>query len=448
MTAFVPANDRFPLSPRRPVPDHPPVRRTLMAGVALAVIGFGGFGAWASLAPLSSAAVAAGVIVTDTNRKLVQHLDGGIVSEILVRDGGRVEAGQVLMRLDDLETRSAVTLLEDQRRAYAAQEARLLAERDGRDRLVFPEDLERLRGNPQMAEILTGQERIFESYQASLKGRIDVTRQRVAQYEAQIKAFEAQVVSSHQQRVLIREEMVGVQELYEKGLERKPRLLALKRQAADLDGEEGEFSNRMAQAREAIAEAEMEILALRADRQSEVTNDLREVQMHLAEVREKLAAAQVRQGRRDLLAPEAGTVLNLRYFAPGSVVPPGGPVLDLVPRDDRLVIEAKVRPTDIDVVHVGLPAKVVLSAFKMRTTPQLSGEVVRVSADALKDERTGELYYSARIVADPDQLKDLSDIHLQPGMPAETLIVTGERTMLQYLLQPIRDTFRTAFREE
>jgi HlyD family secretion protein len=205
MTAFVPANDRFPLSPRRPVPDHPPVRRTLMAGVALAVIGFGGFGAWASLAPLSSAAVAAGVIVTDTNRKVVQHLDGGIVSEILVRDGGRVEAGQVLMRLDDLETRSAVTLLEDQRRAYAAQEARLLAERDGRDRLVFPEDLERLRGNPQMAEILTGQERIFESYQASLKGRIDVTRQRVAQYEAQIKAFEAQVVSSHQQRVLIRE---------------------------------------------------------------------------------------------------------------------------------------------------------------------------------------------------------------------------------------------------
>jgi HlyD family type I secretion membrane fusion protein len=275
-----------------------------------------------------------------------------------------------------------------------------------------------------------------------------VTRQRVAQYEAQIKAFEAQVVSSHQQRVLIREEMVGVQELYEKGLERKPRLLALKRQAANLDGEEGEFSNRMAQAREAIAEAEMEILALRADRQSEVTNDLREVQMHLAEVREKLAAAQVRQGRRDLLAPEAGTVLNLRYFAPGSVVPPGGPVLDLVPRDDRLVIETKVRPTDIDVVHVGLLAKVVLSAFKMRTTPQLSGEVVRVSADALKDERTGELYYSARIVADPDQLEDLPDIHLQPGMPAETLIVTGERTMLQYLLQPIRDTFRTAFREE
>ena len=204
----------------------------------------------------------------------------------------------------------------------------------------------------------------------------------------------------------------------------------------------------MAQAREAIAEAEMEILALRAERQSEVTAELREVQMRLAEIREKLAAARIRQGRRDLVAPEAGTVLNTRYFAAGSVVPPGGPVLDLVPRDDRLVVEARVRPSDIDVVHAGLPAKVVLSAFKMRTTPQIEAEVIRVSADAFKDERTGELYYTARVAANPEQLEKLSDIHLQPGMPAETLIVTGERTMLQYLLQPVRDTFRTAFREE
>jgi HlyD family type I secretion membrane fusion protein len=419
-----------------------------MAGVALAVIGFGGFGAWASLAPLASAAVANGIIVTDTNRKVVQHLDGGIVAEILVRDGAAVEAGQVLMRFDDLETRSAVTLLEDQRRAYAAQEARLLAERDEKDRLVFPQDLEALRGHPQVAEILAGQERIFESQRASLKGRAEVTRQRIAQYEAQIRSFEAQLDAGSRQLVLIGQELVGVQELFDKGLERKPRLLSLKRAAAELDGEQGEFSNRMAQAREAIAEAEMEILSMRADRHTEVTAELREVQMRLAEIREKLAAAQIRLGRRDLVAPEAGTVLNLRFFAPGSVVQPGGPVLDLVPRDDRLVVEARVRPVDIDVVHVGLPAKVVLSAFKMRTTPQISAEVVGVSADALKDERTGELYYTARVVADPDQLRDLADIHLQPGMPAETLIVTGERTMLQYLLQPIRDTFRTAFREE
>jgi HlyD family type I secretion membrane fusion protein len=204
----------------------------------------------------------------------------------------------------------------------------------------------------------------------------------------------------------------------------------------------------MAQAKEAIAEAEMEILSVAADHQSEVAAELREVQTQLAEVTEKLAAAQIRQGRRDVVAPEAGTVLNLRYFAPGAVVPPGGPILDLVPRDDSLVVEARVHPGDIDVVHVGLSAKIVFSAFKSRTTPQIDGKVTRVTADALKDERTGEFYYLARIAADPAELEKLSDLHLQAGMPAETLIITGERTMLEYLTQPIRDSFRTAFREQ
>ena len=251
-----------------------------------------------------------------------------------------------------------------------------------------------------MDEILTGQERIFESRRASLEGRITVTRQRIAQYDAQIGALNAQLASGRGQLALIREELVGVQELADKGLERKPRLLALKRQAVDLEGEQGEYTNHIAQAREAIAEAELEIIRMEADDQREVATELREVQMRLAEVKEKLAAAQIRQGRRDVAAPEAGTVLHMRYFSTGAVVPPGGPILDLVPRDDRLVIEARVRPTDIDVVHAGLPARVIFSAFKMRTTPQLEGEVSRVSADAMTDERTGESYYPARVTVD------------------------------------------------
>jgi HlyD family type I secretion membrane fusion protein len=431
-----------------PIPECPPVGRTLLAGAVLALAGFGGFGTWAALAPLSSAAIAPGVVVADTNRKTVQHLDGGVIAEILVRDSDHVEAGQVLMRLDDLETRSVVTLLEGQRRAHAAQEARLLAERDGASTLVFPPDLANLSRDPAMAEILSGQRRIFESRRTSLEGRIIVTRQRIAQYDAQIRAIQAQLTSGQSQLDLIREELVGVQELADKGLERKPRLLALKRQAAGIEGQQGDFANRIAQAREAIAQAELEIVGMQADRQSEVAAELRDVQTKLAEVREKLAAAQIRQGRRDVVAPEAGTVLNLRYFAPGAVVPSGGPILDLVPRNDRLVVEARVRPTDIDVVHAGLPAKLVFSAFKMRTTPQLEGTVLRVSADALTDQRTGQTYYTARVVADADQFGKLNGIELQPGMPAETLIVTGERTMLQYLMQPITDTFRSAFTEE
>jgi HlyD family type I secretion membrane fusion protein len=435
-------------SPSPTVTDDPPVGRSLLAGFVLTVVGFGGFCAWAALAPLSSAAMAPGTVTADTNRKTVQHLDGGVVGEILVRDGDHVEAGQVLMRLDDLETRSTVTLLEGQRRAYAAQEARLLAEQRRADQLVFPASLANLRGDPDMAEILTGQERIFDSRRASLHGRITVTHQRIAQYEAQIGALEAQLASGRGQLELIREELVGVQELADKGLERKPRLLALKRQAVDLEGEQGEYANRIAQAREAIAESELEIIQMEADDQREVASDLRDVQMRMAEVKEKLSAAQVRQGRREVTAPEAGTVVHLRYFSTGAVVSPGGPILDLVPRDDRLVIEARVRPTDIDVVHVGLPARVIFNAFKMRTTPQLEGTVALVSADAMTDERTGVPYYTARIVVDAKELDKLGKRQLQPGMPAETMIVTGERTMLEYLLQPINDTFRTAFREE
>lgn len=430
------------------VPPRPPVTRAIVAGVAATLVGIVGFGAWAALTPLASAALAPGTVTVDTSRKTVQHLDGGIVAEILVREGDRVEAGQPLMRLDDLETRSMVALLEAQLWALLAQEARLEAERDGRPAIVAPKPLAERRGAPAVAGILAGQERIFASRLASLDGRAQVTRQRIAQFEAQIAALHAQIDAGKRQMALIREEAEAVEEMVRKGLERKPRLLALLRQKVELEGRRDELAGRIAEAREGIAQAELEILGLRADRQSEVTAELRDVQNRRAEAEEKLAAAQVRQGRRDVLAPEAGTVMNLRYFAPGAVVPAGRDILDLVPRDDRLVIDARVNPTDIDVVRPGLPAKVVLTAFKSRTTPQIDAQVVRVSADALTDERSGLPYYLTRIVVDAAQLGALDGVRLQPGMPAETLILTGERTMLRYLMQPFEDSVRGAFRED
>ncbi|MBK1842958.1 HlyD family type I secretion periplasmic adaptor subunit [Azospirillum sp. YIM B02556] len=433
-------------------PPHPPVGRFIAAGLALTLAGFGGFGTWAALVPLASAAVAPGTVTADSNRKTVQHLDGGIVAEILVRDGDRVVAGQPLIRLDDLESRSTVTVLEGQLWALLAQEARLIAERDEVATMTLPKALAAKAAAPasagSVAEIVGGQQRIFLSRRASLDGRAVITRQRIAQLEAQIAGLEAQRRAGGRQLVLIQEEAAAVAEMVAKGLERKPRLLALMRQTAELDGMQGDLANRIAQAREAIAEADLEILGLRADRQSEVATELRDVQVRRAEAEEKLAAASIRQGRRDVLAPEAGTVMNLRTFAPGAVVAPGEAILDLVPLDDRLVIDARVSPNDIDVVHAGLPAKVVLSAFKSRTTPQLDGAVLRVSADAVIDDRTGQPYYQARVAVDATQLAALKDVHLLPGMPAETLIVTGERTLLRYLTQPIDDSFRKAFREE
>lgn len=429
-------------------PDRPPVRRILLAGTAIVLIGLGGFTAWASTAPLSSAAIAPGVVKVDTNRKTVQHLEGGIIAEILVREGQAVEAGQVLLRLDDLESRALFQMLDDQHAALRAQEARLLAERDEQKELAFPPELEARRAEPKIAEILDGQRRIFESRKAILDGQTSVIDQRVAQLKAQIAALEAQLASGREQLSFIQEEMTGVRDLVKRGLEKKPRLLALQRNAAYIAGQQGEYQGRIAQAREAIAQADLESLNLRKARIQEVSMELREVQTKRAETAERLSTASATLHRREVVARQAGVVLNLRYHTTGGVVAPGSAILDIVPQNDRLTVEAQVRPTDIDMVHEGLAAKVVLSAFKQRTTPQLDATVTSVSADALTDERTGQLYYLARVSVNEAELSRLNGVILQPGMPAEVMIQSEERTLLDYLIQPITDSFRSAFREQ
>ncbi|WP_148294216.1 HlyD family type I secretion periplasmic adaptor subunit [Azospirillum sp. B506] len=249
-------------------------------------------------------------------------------------------------------------------------------------------------------------------------------------------------------RDLIPREEQAVAEMVAKGYERQSRLLALMRQSAGLEGTIGEHANRIAQAREAIAQAEQEILAAKADFHSSVATDLRDTQARRSECMEKVTAARMRLARRDLLAPESGIVLNLRAIVPGTVVTAGAPILDLVPADDRMVVDVRVNPTDIDVVHAGLPARLALTAYKGRTTAQLDGTVIRVSADALTDARTGQPFYSARIGVDLAGGPLPDGVRLLPGMPVEAMIVTGERTLLRYLIQPIADSFHRAFREE
>lgn len=431
-----------------PLPPAPPTGRVVAAGLALLLGGFGGFGTWAALAPLSSAAIAPGVVAADSNRKTVQHLDGGIVAEALVTEGDRVAAGQPLLRFDDLDSRLAVTVLEEQLWSLLAQEARLEAERDGLEVPALPTALAPVVAEPKVAAILAAQARILTTRRAGLDGREAVAQRRIAQLEAQIAALEAQRAAAFRQRELIAREEQAVAEMVSKGYERQSRLLALMRQSAGLEGTVGEHANRIAQAREAIAQAEQEILAAQADFRSSVATDLRDTQARRSECMEKLTAARMRLARRDLLAPDSGVVLNLRAIVPGTVVAAGAPILDLVPADDRMVVDVRVSPTDIDVVHAGLPAKLVLTAYKGRTTAQLDGVVIRVSADALTDTRTGQPFYSARIGVDTDGGPLPDGVRLLPGMPVEAMIVTGERTLLRYLVQPIADSFRRAFREE
>jgi HlyD family type I secretion membrane fusion protein len=302
--------------------------------------------------------------------------------------------------------------------------------------------------NGKVAEIIRGQERIFVSGREALQGEVDVLHQRIAQINAQIDAFDAQVAAGVDQLALIDEEVTSVKVLVDKGLERKPRLLSLERNAAYLAGQQGEYAGRIAQSKETIAGARMEILNARRTRVEKAALELREVETQLAQVEERLAEADVKLGRRDVLAPQAGTVLALRYHTLGGVVPPGNEILDIVPTDERLLIEARLSPTDIDVVHDGLTAKLVLSAFKSRTTPHINGRVVQVSADVQQDERTGEPYYLARVEVDTQQLAGLDGIKLTPGMPVETIIHTGDHTFWTYLVQPLTDSFRRAFREQ
>lgn len=426
--------------------EGPPVRRPIVAGLAAVALGLGGFGSWAALAPLSSAAVAPGVIQVESSRKAVQHRDGGIIAELLVREGDRVAAGQLLLRLDDVESRAEFDVLEQQYHASLAQEARLIAERDQTD-LRWPAILERHAARVEVAKILAGQEHILRSRRETLAGQVDIMNRRIGQFEAQISALDAQLSAGARQRELIREELANVGALVARGLERKPRLLALEREAARLDGAQGDYRGRIAQMREAIAEAELQIIELRAARQEEVAAELQDVEGRRTEIEEKLTAAEAQLVRHEVLAPEAGTVLNLRYFAPGGVIPAGGTILDIVPQEDRLVIDAQVQPADIDEVTGGMPAQVVLAGLKGQTTPYLDGWVVRVSPDALTDERTGVSYFVARVEVNRAQLNRLADVEMSPGMPAEVLIVNRERTALDYLLQPLRDSFRRAWRE-
>ncbi|HET6522589.1 MAG TPA: HlyD family type I secretion periplasmic adaptor subunit [Geminicoccaceae bacterium] len=438
----------LPRPPAAAAPPRPPVGRFVAAGMVVILLFFGAFGAWAALAPLSSAALAPGTVRAEGNRRTVQHLEGGLIQDLPVREGDRVKRGQVLVRLDRT---AAVTRFEGFRHQYdllKASEARLLAERDRAPRVRFPVELVDQRSDPRVGSLLVGQEQIFLTRRQSYDGQKGILEQRTRQLRAQIEGLEAQGRSADRQLELIRAEERSVAELVKKNLERQARLLELQRRAAALEGARAETDAGVAQALQAIGETELRILALDDEQAERVAGELERIQAELARIEEELTAAADVLRRRDLEAPIAGTVVNLRFFTRGGVIQPGTPVLDIVPAEDRLLVEAQVSPMDIDIVRPGLVAEVQLSAYKQRRTPVLEAEVLQVSADRFTDERSGAAYYKALVAIDPLELAKLEEVELYPGMPIEVMIRTGERTFLEYLLTPIRDSFRRAFVEQ
>ena len=413
-------------------------------GLIVMVGFFGGFMAWATLAPLSEAAIAPGVIKVEGTRRTLAHLEGGIVQEILVRDGTRVEAGQVVMRLDDVQSGATLDGLRAQRFALMAQTARLAAEAARAAQVTFPPDLANST-NSRAIEALTGQIALFDARRTSLLSQTAVMETRENQQLAVISGVQGQMIATRRQLELIRQEEVMRRGLVQQGLARLPELLALQRGLHGLEGQIVDLQGQMDRGQASIAEARTTIRQMTDQRMQEVSTDERDVAARLADVEERIRAAADVSTRREVLAPEAGTVVNLRAFTIGAAIRPGDPMMDLVPLQDRLVAEVNVQPNDIDVVYPGLVAEIRLPAFKQRLVPYLSGQVTFVAADVTTDPQTRQTYYRAYITIDQGQLARLPSVFLVPGMPVEGHVQTGQRSFWRYMTQPVRDSMARAF---
>ncbi len=428
-------------------PARPATRAPMALGIAAILVFFGAFVAWSMMAPLSEAAIAPGVIKVEGQRRTIQHLEGGILREIMVRDGDRVRAGQVLARLDDIQAGATLETLRSQRWSLLAQAVRLDAEQARATQVTFPDELLAER-HARAQDAVAGQRAVFESRAASIASQTQVQQARIDQQNAVISSARGQLRAQEQQLALIRREEDMTAGLVRQGLQRLPTLLALQRQAAALEGQGVDLAGQITRAEAAIQEAESTIRQIVDARLQEVAAELRDVRTRLAEAEERLRAAEDISLRREILAPEEGTILNLRLFTVGAVLRAGDPLMDLVPVRDRLIAEVNVQPYDIDVVVPGLQAEVRLPAFRQRLVPYLHGQVIFVASDVTTDERTRQNFYRAHILIDADQLERLQNVQLVPGMPVEAMVQIGRRSFLRYITQPIIDSFTRAFREQ
>src|SRR3954451_9978539 len=437
-----------------PFPSHPLLdaaaprtRGPLIFGLLVFVVFVVGFAVWAGWAPLAEASVAQGTIKVEGTRRTIQHLEGGLVREILARDGAKVQAGDIILRLDPAQSDSIPEAQRAQRWALLAQDSRLAAEISLATQITFPEDL-RTSTDPRAMEAVTGQRALFEARQANLNSQVQVLQARVDQQMGFISGAKGQLNATRQQMIFTKQEEQMRRGLVSQGLGRLPELLALQRATASLEGTIDDLNGQIARANASIDEARKQIQTTLDQRLAEAATDRREVRGKLSDVEEKLRSAVDVSSRRDIVAPEDGTLVNQKVFTVGAVLKPGDPVFDLIPTQDRLVAEVNVQPMDIDVVYPGLRAEVRLPAFKQRLGPFLHRHVARDSADVTNNEQSRQQYFRAYVLIDPDQLAHLPNVFLTPGMPVEAHIQIGERTFWRYITQPLRDSFTRAFREQ
>jgi epimerase transport system membrane fusion protein len=426
------------------VTDDRPIRH-IGNMVIIATIGI--FGVWSYFAPLDSSALAPGFVAVKSHRKTVQHLDGGIVRELLVKEGSVVKEGDVMIRLDDTAIKAEQDILRSQQITLSAQVARLTAERDRKERVEFPESLED-DSDPRTVEAKLAETRIFQARKLSHEGEVSMLKQRSSQLSTRVGGLQGQRAAKQALSESYKDELKDLRELLAEGFTGKQRVRDIDRNLTLATGEMAALTAEIASDQIQIAEAQLQILQSEKQFQEGIAGKLGESQAQFYDVSQRLIATREKMARTEIRAPSGGRVLGLTVHNPGTVISPGRPILDVVPQKEELVVTAQVSTMDIDRVHEGLKAEVRFSAFKQALAPKVEGKVAVLSADRLSDERTGMSYYQAQIELTPESYQKLGEIELLPGMPAEVLINTGERTVLEYLLQPITNAVSRAFIED
>jgi HlyD family type I secretion membrane fusion protein len=423
-------------------------RRLTLYGFSFVSLFFGGFAAWSALAPIESAIVANGQIIVEGNRKTVQHEAGGVIVDIRRRDGDKVEAGDILVRLDDVLASTNYEILLSRFRELKAMEARLHAERDGLDSISFPPEIADFADEPRVAKLMAGQSKIFMTRRETLSNQSGILQQQIERYREEISGLESAIGSQEEQVEILQGEITDLAGLLAQGLTPKARLNTLTRARAELQGLRAENLAGIARAAQAIEGANLQMVDLQSQRQDQIANQLREVEAQLGSIEEQMNAAKHTLDQTVVRAPQAGIVVGSRVHTIGGVVAAGAEMMQIVPIEGRLVVEAQIRPEDIEHVKTGLPAQVRLLGFNRRVTPLVDGTLTYVSADALTDPDTREAFYLTRIEVDLSATPQTELIELQPGMPAQVMVITGTRTLVDYIASPIMDGISNSMREQ
>lgn len=424
------------------------IQRYIIAGSAVTLLLTCGVGGWAATTEISGALIAPGTIVVESNVKKVQHPTGGVVGKLLVHDGDHVKSGDLLVQLDDTITRANLAIVTKGLTELRARKARLEAERDGLDQIGFPEDLVTRSSDPEVAEALAGERKLFALRKAARRGQKAQLRERIDQLHQEIAGFDSQIKAKEREIALIQRELEGVRELYAKNLVPVSRITSLERETARLGGERGQITASTAQARGKIAELELQIIQVDQDLASDVAKEMREIDAKIGEFVERKVTGLDQLKRTDIRAPQDGTVFQSSVHTVGGVIPPGETIMVIVPDADKLLVEARINPQDIDKVQLGQKAALRFTAFDSRTTPEILGSVSRISADTSTDQRTGASFYTIRITMPGSEVTKLGDVRLVPGMPVDAFVQTGDRTVMAYLMKPLSDQVARAFREK